>query len=147
MEVILLEDMTGVGHKGATVNVKPGFARNYLLPNRFAIAAGTNAANLYKEVQRQKDAQSQKSLVAAQAEAAKINGFEINIPAQANDEDILFGSVTNGDIAEALAKAGHKVDKRTIELEDHIKQLGKYNVPVRYHAGVIATIKVWVVRA
>ena len=147
MEVILLEDMKGVGQKGATVNVKPGFARNFLLPKRIAIAAGTNAGNLYKEVQRQRDAQSEKALVAARAQAARIDGIEINIPAQANEEDALFGSVTNGDIAEALAKAGHKVDKRAIELEEHIKQLGKYDVPVKFHAGAIATVKVWVVRA
>ena len=147
MEVILLEDMKGVGQKGATVNVKPGFARNYLLPRKLAISAGTNAANLYKEVQRQRDVQSQKTLVLAQAEAAKIDGFEINIPAQANEDDVLFGSVTNLDIAEALANAGHKIDRRTIELEDPIKALGKYDVPVRFHADAVATGKVWVVRA
>ena len=147
MEVILLEDMKGVGQKGATVNVKPGFARNFLLPKRLAISAGTNAGNLYKEMQRQRDAQQQKTLAAAQAQAAKIDGLEINIPAQANEEDVLFGSVTNGDIADALAKAGHKIDKRTIELEEHIKQLGKYDVPVKFQAGAVATVKVWVVRA
>ncbi len=147
MEVILLEDMKGVGQKGATVNVKPGFARNFLLPKRLAISAGTNAGNLYKEMQRQRDAQQQKTLAAAQAQAAKIDGLEINIPAQANEEDVLFGSVTNSDIADALAKAGHKIDKRTIELEEHIKQLGKYDVPVKFQAGAVATVKVWVVRA
>ena len=98
-------------------------------------------------MQRQREAQSEKALVAAKSQAAKIDGIEINILALANEEDALFGSVTNGDIAEALAKAGHKVDKRAIELEEHIKQLGKYDVPVKFHAGAIATVKVWVVRA
>ena len=147
MDVILLEDMQGVGQKGATVSVKPGFARNYLLPRKLAITAGSNAGNIYKETQRQRDGQAQKQLAVAQAEAAKIDGFEINIPSQANDEDTLFGSVTNADIADALAKAGHTVDKRAIEIEEHIKQLGKYDVPVRFFGGVTATVKVWVVRA
>ena len=147
MEVILLEDMQGVGAKGATVNVKPGFARNYLLPRKLAISAGTNAGNLYQEMQRQRETAQQKLVVAARAEAAKLDGFEINIPAQANEEDHLFGSVTNADIADALGQAGRTVDKRAIELEEPIKQLGKYDVTVKYHGGITATVKVWVVRA
>lgn len=147
MNVILLEDLKGVGTKGATVHVKPGFARNYLLPRKLAISAGTNAAGVYQEMQRQRELQVQKVIAAARAEAAKIDGFEINIPAQANEEDTLFGSITNADIADALAGAGHSIDKRMIDLEDHIKQLGKYDVTVRYHAGVTATVKIWVVRA
>ena len=147
MEVILIEELKGLGAKGALVNVKPGYARNYLLPRRLAIPAGNKAANLYQELQRQGEVRDQKRLIEARAEAAKLEGAEVNIPAQANDEDTLFGSITNSDIADALIKAGHAVDKRKIELEDHIKQLGKYDVPVRFHAGVTATVRVWVVRA
>jgi len=146
MEVILIEDLKGVGAKGALVNVKPGYARNFLLPRKLAIPAGAKAANLYQELQRQGELRDQKRLIEARAEAAKIDGTEINISAQANEEDTLFGSITSNDIADALAEAGHKVDKRRIELEDHIKQLGKYDVPVRFHAGVTATVRVWVVR-
>src|SRR5437868_9676391 len=112
MEVILLDDLEGVGQKGETINVKPGFARNYLLPRRLAISTGSNAANLFKEMQRQREVQSQKLLLHAQAEAAKLDGVEINLPSQANEEDTLFGSVTNADIAAALEQAGHRVDKR-----------------------------------
>ena len=147
MEVILTEDMKGVGTKGATVNVKPGFARNYLIPRRLAITTGTKAANLYQELERQKSMQADKLIVAARAEAAKIDGLQVNIPAQANEEDTLFGSITSSDVADALKAAGHAVDKRRIELDDHIKQLGNYDVIVRYFGGVSATIKVWVVRA
>jgi len=147
MEVILLEDMKGVGAKGATVNVKPGFARNYLLPRRLAIPTGSRAANLYQELERQKSAQSDKLVAAAKLEAARLDGFQVNIPAQANEEDTLFGSVTNTDVAEALRAAGHDIDKRRIEMEEHIKQLGNYDVTVRYYGGVTATVKVWVVRA
>ncbi len=147
MQVILIEDLEGVGAKGATVNVKPGYARNYLLPRKLAIAAGSRAANLYEELVRQRQVQNEKVLAQARAEAAALDGLEINIPAQANEEDTLFGSVTNADVADALAGAGHKVDKRKIEMDDHIKQLGRYDVTVRYAAEVTATIKVWVVRA
>ncbi len=147
MDVILLEDMQGLGNKGAVVHVKPGYARNYLLPRRLAIPAAEKAANLYKELLRQSDLRDQKRMLEAQAEAAKIDGVELNIPAQANEEDTLFGSITSSDIADALVRAGHPVDKRRIELEEHIKQLGKFDVPVRFHAGVTATVRVWVVRA
>lgn len=147
MQIILLEDMKGLGSKGATVNVKPGYARNYLLPRGLAIGAGEKAANLYKELERQKTLQADKKIDAARAEAARFAGVEINIPAQANEEDTLFGSITNADVAEALARAGHIVDKRKIELDDHIKQLGRYDVTLRFMADVTATVKVWVVRA
>lgn len=147
MQVILLQDLEGVGAKGATINVKPGFARNYLLPRRLAITTGTGAAKLYEELQRQRARAEEHRLVEARAEAAKLDGVEVNISAQANEEDTLFGSITNVDVADALAKAGHVVDRRQIELEDHIKQLGKYDVPVKYFGGVTATVKVWVVRA
>ena len=147
MEVILIEDLAGVGSKGSTVNVKPGFARNYLLPRRLAIPTGTKAANLYQELQRQRELQSDKLIAAARLEAARIDGLSVNIPAQANEEDTLFGSITSSDVAAALAAAGHEVDKRRIEMEDHIKQLGNYDVAVKYYGGVTATVKVWVVRA
>ena len=148
MQVILLENMEGLGARGATVNVKPGFARNYLLPRRLAIPAGTRAANLYEELARQKESQHQKKVIEARAEAARIEGLEINISAQANEEDTLFGSVSAQDVADALAGAGHAIDKRRIEMpEEAIKQLGRYEVTVRYLPEVTATVRVWVVRA
>ena len=147
MEVILLDDMKGVGAKGATVNVKPGFARNYLLPRRLAIPIGTKAANLYQEIARQKEVQSDKRVDAAKLEAAKIDGLQVNIAAQANEEDTLFGSITNADVADALKAAGHDVERRHIDVPDHIKTLGNYDVTVKYYGGVTATVKVWVVRA
>lgn len=147
MEVILLEDLPGVGSKGATVNVKPGYARNFLLPRRLAISSGTRAASLYQELERQNRIQQDKLVARARAAAAKLEGVEVNVPSQANEEDTLFGSVTSADVAEALARAGHTVDKRMIEMDDHIKQLGRYDVTVRIGSGVTATVKVWVVRA
>src|SRR5437773_5554297 len=124
MDVILLEDLEGLGAKGSMVHVKPGYARNYLLPRRLAISAGEKAANLYQELERQRRGQADKRMVQAREEAAKLEGVEINIAAEANDEDTLFGSITSSDEAEALKKAGHDVDKRRIELPKHVKQLG-----------------------
>lgn len=147
MEVILIDDLKGVGQKGATVNVKPGFARNFLLPRRLAIPTGTKAANLFQELARQQDVQSDKLVVAARIEAARIDGLQVNIAVQANDEDTLFGSITNADVADALKLAGHEVERRRIEVPDHIKQLGNYDVAVKFYGGVTATVKVWVVRA
>ena len=147
MEVILLEDMKGVGQKGATINVKPGFARNYLLPRKLAIASGDRAANLYKELVRQRDTAATKMVEAAKADAAKVDGLQINIPVQANEEDTLFGSITNADVADALKAAGHAIEKRRIDVPEHIKQLGSYDATIRYYGGVTATVKVWVVRA
>lgn len=146
MEVILLEDLEGVGDKGAMVQVKPGFARNYLLPRKLAIEAGTKAANLYKEFQRQRDRREEKLVEAARAEAARLDGVEINVYAQANEEDTLFGSVTEADVVDALEKAGHSVSKQQVVLEEHLKQLGKYDVRVRIFKDIHATVKVWVLR-
>lgn len=147
MQVILLQDLEGVGAKGTTVNVKPGFARNYLLPRRLAIQTGTGAARLYEELERQNSIAAERKIVEARAEASKLDGVQVNIPAQANEEDTLFGSITNVDVADALAKAGHVVDRRQIEMpEESVKQLGVYDVAVKYFGGVTATVKVWVVR-
>lgn len=147
MDVILLENLEGLGARGARVHVKPGYARNYLLPRKLAIEAGGRAANLYQELARQKQIQEDRLVAQAREQAAKLDGVEVNITASANEEDTLFGSVTASDVADALDKAGHPVDKRQIALDEHIKQLGRYDVPVRFFGGVTATVKVWVVRA
>src|SRR5512145_1697066 len=147
MDVILLEDLEGLGAKGSMVHVKPGYARNYLLPRRLAIAAGEKAANLYQKLERQRQTRADKRIAQAREQAAKLEGIQVNIAAEANEEDTLFGSVTSSDVADALSKAGHPVDKRRIELPEHIKQLGRYDVPVRIFQEVFATVKVWVVRA
>ena len=146
MEIILVEDVAGLGDKGSVVQVKPGYARNYLLPRKLAIAATANAGNLYRELQRQREVQEDKRLVHAREEAARLNGVEVNIAAAANEDDTLFGSVTETDVADALHHAGHKIDKHKVVLDEHIKQLGKYDVPIRIYGDVNATVKVWVVR-
>ena len=147
MDVILLEDLKGVGTKGARVHVKPGYARNYLLPRQLAIPADGSSAGRFQEIERQKKFKEDRLVAQAREQAARLEGVEVNIPSQANEEDTLFGSVTNADVADALVHAGHAVDKHQIELPDHIKQLGRYEVLVRFFGGVTATVKVWVVRS
>ena len=146
MEIILLEDVDGLGDKGTLVNVKPGYGRNFLIPRKLALPATGNAANLFKELQRQRTVQEDHRLIEAREAAAKLQGVEVNIPAAANEEDTLFGSVTEVDIAEALVKAGHKIEKNQVRLPEHIKQLGRYDVVLRIRGDVTATVKVWVVR-
>src|SRR5262245_8933958 len=129
MQVILLEDLEGIGARGATVNVKPGHARNYLLPRKLAIPAGSRAGNLYQERAVQKGGEGGKLVAVAPSQAAKTEGVGMNNPAQANEQDTLFGSVTSTDVADALAAAGHPIEKRRVEMpEEHIKQLGGYDV-------------------
>jgi len=146
MEIILLEDVDGLGDKGTLVQVKPGYARNFLLPRKLALPASGNAANLFKELQRQRTVQEDHKLAEAREAAAKLQGVEVNIPAAANEEDTLFGSVTEVEIAEAMTRAGHRVDVRQVQLAEHIKQLGRYDVVLRVRGDVTATVKVWVVR-
>ena len=146
MEIILIEDIEGVGEKGSMVNVKPGYARNYLLPRALAIRATPSAANQFRELQRQRQVKDDKRIAIAREEAARLSGVELNLPAAANEEDTLFGSVTETDIAEALARAGHRIDRNRIQLAEHIKQLGRYDVVIRVYRDVTATISVWVVR-
>ncbi len=146
MEIILVEDVEGVGQKGALVNVKPGYARNFLLPHRLAIPATANATNLFTELQRQRAMQEDKRLIMAREAAARLAGTEVNIAAAANEEDTLFGSVTESEIVTALAHAGHRVERHQIQLPDHIKQLGLYDVTVKIYGDVTAAVKVWVVR-
>jgi large subunit ribosomal protein L9 len=147
MEVMLLDDVNGLGTKGASVRVADGYARNYLLPRKLAIVVSPKAAQVYQEVERQRALRDKLALKTAEEEAKRLNAAQVTISVQANEEDTLFGSITNADIAAALERAGQPADKHRIELEEHIKKLGVYDVPVRLHAGVAASVKVWVVRS
>ena len=147
MEVILIEDMKGVGTKGSTVNVKPGL--------RAQLPAAAPARHHHGDEGREPVPGARAPEVGADRQAdrrgedrgGQARRLPVNIPAQANEEDTLFGSITNTDVADALKAAGHAVDKRRVEMDEHIKQLGNYDVTVRYYGGVTATVKVWVVRA
>jgi large subunit ribosomal protein L9 len=147
VQVILREDVASLGHAGDLVQVKPGFARNYLIPQGKAIAA-TEASKRELEHQKRVIAEKvarEKALL--EAERKKLDGVVIEITAQAGEEGRLFGSVTAAQIADVLIERGLEVDRRKIDLPDPIKALGEHEVPVRLHREVIATLKVKVIAA
>jgi len=146
VEVILLEDLPGLGKNGETVKVAPGYARNYLLPRELAIAAGSKSANVFRELQKRKGIRDTKLRRGSEELARKIEAQEVTISARAGDDDTLFGSVTALDIAEKLSEKHIAVDRRKIQLEEPIKALGVFTVPIKLAGGVTANLKVWVVR-
>ena len=145
MEIILKEDISKLGNALDLVNVKPGFANNFLFPRGLAImATRQNKALLERnraklEVRLAGEKEKAKAVIAGLADAS------VTISAKVHDGEQLFGSVTEAQIAEKLVAAGHKVEKRHISLESPIKQLGVYSAAVRLMSGVEGSVKVWVV--
>lgn len=145
MQVILTKDVPNLGKAGELVNVKPGFGRNYLVPNGLAVSA--TAANVHrleheKRVIAKRVAKAQ---AAASSTAEKINLITLQFDRAVGDDDKLFGSVTSRDITDALKKAGVEIDHRWIQLDQPVKALGKYEAIVKLDAGVTATVKFYVV--
>src|SRR5580700_7407390 len=146
MEVILREDVEKLGTRGQLVKVTPGYARNFLLPKRLAVAA-TESNKKIVEQERQGHLRKEAKLVSDAGELAKLMGnVSITISQKAGENDQLFGSVTSKDIAEALEKQGYTIERRKIALDEPIKTLGEFKVPVRLHREVTAEITVHVVK-
>jgi large subunit ribosomal protein L9 len=147
MEVILMQNVENLGGMGETVTVARGFARNYLIPQGMALEAGEGAK---KVVQEHMKLEAKRDLVrksGAEALAAELGELSCTLSVQADEEDKLFGSVTARDIAEGISSEKATIERRQIVLEEPIKQLGVYTVPVKLHAEVSVEAKVWVVRA
>ncbi len=146
MEVILREDVEKLGNRGDLVKVKPGYARNFLLPQRKAVAA--NESNK-KIVEQERQAHLRKD-AKIQSEAADLGklmaNVEITITQKAGENDHLFGSVTSADIAAALEKQGYTIDRRKVTLDEPIKTLGDFKATVKLHKEVTIEIPVHVVR-
>ena len=145
VQVILREDVASLGHAGDLVNVKPGFARNFLIPQGKAIVATEASKRELEHQQRVIAERVRREVELLEAERKKIDGVVIEISAQAGEEGKLFGSVTVVQIAEKLAERGLEVDRRRIDLAEPIKDLGEHDVVVRLHRQVTATVKVKVV--
>lgn len=146
MEVILREDVDKLGSRGQLVKVTPGYARNFLLPKRLAVAA-TEANKKIIEQERQAHLRREAKLVADATDLAKMmTDLSVTISQKAGESDQLFGSVTSKDIAEALEKQGYTIDRRKIALEEPIKTLGDFKVPLRLHREVTTEITVHVVK-
>ena len=146
MRVILLSDQRHLGRRGEVVDVKPGYGRNYLLPQGIALEASDANIKLFEHQRAKIDARHTKEREAAQEIANKMGDLRIEIPKRVGETDTLYGSVTAGDIAEALEAKGFSVDRRRIDLEGGIKTLGDHPVRVELHPEVIAEVTVSVVR-
>ena len=146
MDVILREDVEKLGHAGKVVTVKDGYARNFLLPRGLAYLATDGNRRRLDEEQRQRDRRAAAEVSGARGVAAKLEAVSLSFTMKAGEGDKLFGSVTAGDIAERLQAEGLQVDRKAVELEEPIKALGVYKVPIRLHAEVKPEIRVWVVK-
>ena len=146
MKVILRKDFETLGKIGDVVAVKDGYARNYLLPRQIAYRATTSSLRALEEEKKQHERQEQKQLKDAEKIGSELEKVPITIAMKVGEDDKLFGSVTSQMIADSLKEKGFTVDKRTIELEEPIKTLGIFEVPVKLHAKISAKAKVWVVR-
>src|SRR5687768_11585297 len=146
MEVILREDIEKLGTRGQVVKVAAGYARNFLLPKRLAVAA-TEANKKIVEQERQAHLRREAKEKADAADLGKMmTGVSITLVQKAGDQDQLFGSVTSKDIAEALERMNYTIDRRKIQLAEPIKQLGEFKVPLRLHRDVTVEITVNVTR-
>jgi large subunit ribosomal protein L9 len=146
MRVILRENLDNLGKAGEVVSVRDGYGRNYLLPKGLAVPATDKDEARLQHEQRQIAARLAKLAKQMQSEAERLSQVSVSLARAVGEEDKLYGSVTNRDIAEALAEQGIQLDAKRIVLTEPIKSLGLTEVPVRLGHDVSATIKVWVVK-
>jgi large subunit ribosomal protein L9 len=145
MEVILREHVDNLGRRGEVVKVADGYARNYLLPRKLALLVTEGNK---KQIERERgkfDAREAEEQKVAQAMADRIANVEVEVARKVGETDVLYGSVTSSDIADALAKKGFEVDRRKLVLQEPIKKLGEVTIPVKLHRDVTAHVKVRVV--
>lgn len=146
MQVILRERLENLGDAGEVVDVKPGYARNYLIPQGLAYEASAGNVRRIENERAQVQRQAADQLAAARARVGEIEAISLTFNARAAQEGRLFGSITTADIADRLAEQGVEVDRRQIELEEPIKSLGVFSVPIRLHSEVRPEIKIWVIK-
>ena len=138
MELILKKDVENVGFADDLVSVKNGYGRNFLIPQGYAVLATPSAKKVLAETLKQREHKAKKMIDDAQKEADKLNGLEIKIAAKAGEGDKLFGSVSNADLAAALAKEGVEIEKKFIIIAGGlIKRTGKYDAKIRFHRDVV----------
>lgn len=148
LKVILRQDVPELGQSGDIVTVKPGYARNFLLPRGMAYEATSGNIRQLEEEKKRGEAKTKQAYLEARRRAAQLENVSLTFHANAGDEGKLFGSITSGDIAERLKEQNldFEIDKRDVELEEPIKALGVFTVPVRLHTDVKPEIKVWVIK-
>jgi large subunit ribosomal protein L9 len=146
MKVILAQDVRSLGKVGDLVKVADGYARNFLIPRKLAIAATERRIKEFKHLQAMAEAKKKKAQSQAQQVAARLSALSIRVTASAGEGDKLFGSVTTAEIAHKISDQGFTIDKRDVVLDEPIKQLGQYRVIVKVATGVEAQVKVTVAR-
>lgn len=146
MKVLLQTDVESVGKAGQIVNVKDGFARNYLIPRKLAVIADEKNVKVFEHLKRQTEEKIRKTRKQAEVLKEKIESLTLTIPCKVGEEGKLFGSVTNIQIAEALKKEGIEVDRKKIVLENPLKVLGDYEATVKLEGDVSAKIRISLVK-
>jgi large subunit ribosomal protein L9 len=146
MEVILNQDIDKLGKSGAVVKVKDGFARNFLIPNGLAIPLTSGNLKKLQQANFRKAQELDKIEKDSLALKEQLEGLSLTITALSQEKDKLYGSITSQDIAQALKEEGFNIDKDSIVLDEPIKSLGIYEVPIKLHTEVLAKIKVWIVK-
>lgn len=146
MKVILRKNFDQLGKVGDVVNVKDGYARNYLIPRQIAYQATAGNIRALEEEKKQILKKEAKELESAQKLASELEKISITIPVKVGEEDKIFGSVTHQMIADAIKEKGFEIDKRKIDITETIKALGIYTISVKLHPSVTASVKTWVVR-
>jgi large subunit ribosomal protein L9 len=146
MEVILREHVENLGQRGDIVKVAEGYARNYLLPRKLALAVTDSNKRQIERERKIADAREAEEKTRAEAVASRLANVEVSISRRVGENDTLYGSVTAADIAQALEKQGFEIDKRRVQLAEPLKQLGEVTVPIKIHRDVTAQVKVAVTR-
>ncbi len=146
MQIILQEDIDKLGHRGDIVTVKPGYARNFLLPRKLAIEASTGNMKALERIRTSLAKKTANELDAAQKQAALLNGVSLSFTRKTGENDQMFGSVTTADIAEGLVAQKFKIDKRQVQLADPIKALGEYPVTIKVFRDVTSQVVVHVAK-
>jgi len=146
MKVILRQNYESLGQIGQLVDVKDGYARNYLIPRKIAYAALEGNIRALEEEKKSVEKKKKQEIEAAEKLGLELEKVSVTISVQVGEEDKIFGSVTTQMIADALKEKGYEIDKRKIEIEEPIKSLGIYGITIKLHPNVTTNIKVWVVR-
>jgi len=146
MEVILLEDIGGLGKRGSAVRVADGYARNFLIPRKKAIEAVGNARAVFKDRERARVALEAKQRQAAEGLRDQLVKLSLQFTVEAGEEDQLYGSVSAHEIQDALQAKGYTVERKNVRLLEPIKSLGVFEVPIHLFEEIEAPVKVWVVR-
>jgi large subunit ribosomal protein L9 len=144
MEVILKEDVNNLGHRGDVIKVAEGYGRNFLLPKKLAIEANAGNRAVIDQMKQSAVRKSAKEKTDAEAQVALLNQIELVFTRKVGENDHLFGSVTSSEIAHEIEAKGFTIDRRKIHLEEPLKQLGEFHVPVKLHREVTAHVKVTV---